>query len=218
VIKKIVKPTGKNIIAETLLFYNKSAVLELSRGNYANALELFRESWLIENEMGLHQQKAQTLMNIANTELLMGELDKALSSAEEAAEIFAKQKCRRDHLQALLLTGIIYAHRQDHKNALRRLEEVIRKSDADDQKGEAYLILYHLYRTEENRGQAQDTITKAIQFFDRSGKTDRLKLAFEKRAAFFQELKKNDLAAIDLNRSKSLSQDDEEMRKSFSLT
>jgi len=218
VVKKIVKPTGKNIIAETLLYYNKSAVLELSRGNYADALELFRKSQLIEQEMGLHQQKAQTMMNSANTELLLGELDKALSFAEEAAEIFAKQKCRRDHLQALLLTGFIYAQRKDHKNALRRLEEVIRKSDTDDQKGEAYLALYHLYLTEEKRGQAQEAITKAVQFFDKGGKIDRLKLALEKRAAFFQELKKNDLAAIDLNRSKSLSQDEEDMRKTFSLT
>ena len=31
------KTSDKNLIAETLLYYNKTAVLELSRGNYPKA-------------------------------------------------------------------------------------------------------------------------------------------------------------------------------------
>lgn len=199
----------KNIIAETLLHCNKSAIMQLSQGNYEKALQFFRESYAIEDELLFGREKAQTLVNIANTELLLKEPEKALRSSQEAAILFEGLKCRQDYLRTLLLMGIIQIFLKNSKKATQILDDVIRKADMDDIKGEAYLNLHTIYLAEENKYKAQDSITKAIQFFERSKKKDRLKLALEKRAEFFRGLKRNDLAAMDLNKMKSL---DDEMK------
>lgn len=191
---------SKNIIADTLLNYNKIAVMELTRGNYDKALQLFKESYIIENEMKLIREKAKTLVNIANTEILLHEPEKALKSSEEAIILFDQLNCREDYSRTLLLMGMIYIFLKNTKKAAEIFYEVIQKSDADDIKGEAYYCLHRIFTEDKNNYKAQDSITKSIQYFEKSKKNTRLKDALQKRANFFKGINRNDLAAMDINK------------------
>lgn len=194
---------NKNVIADTLLNYNKDAVMELTQGNYDKALQLFKKSYFIENEMNFSKEKAQTLINISNTEMLLNEPEKALESSEEALIIFEKLACARDYARTLILMGTIYFFLKNNKKAEEIFYKVIQKSNNDEMKGEAYYSLYHIYMEDKNNYKAQESITKSIQYFEKDKKEERLKQALQKRAELFKALNRNDLAWMDLNKIKS---------------
>ena len=195
---------NKNIISDTLLNYNKSAIMELTRGNYDKALQFFKQSYFIENEMNFFKEKAKTLINIANTEMLLNEPEKALESSEEALIIFDRLGSSGDHMQTLLLMGKLYFFLKNTKKAEKALYEVVQKSNNYEIKGEAYYSLHLIYIEDKDNYKAQETITKAIQYFERNKKNEMLKQALQKRANFFKGLNRNDLASMDLNKIKSL--------------
>lgn len=195
---------SKNIIAETLLNYNKTAIMELTQGNYDNALEIFKKSYFIENQMKFDKEKAKTLINIANTEMLLNKPEKALESSEEALLIFKDLRCYEDYLQTLLLIGKVSFFLKDTKKTQKVFNELIKKSKTDEMKAEAYYNLYDMYIEEKNNFKAQVSITKSIEYFEKSKKDEKLKLALQKRADFFKGLNRNDLAWMDLNKIKSL--------------
>ena len=195
---------NKNIISDTLLNYNKQAIMELTRGNYDKALQLFKQSYFIENEMNFLKEKAKTLVNISNTEMLLNQPEKSLESSAEALIIFEKMGYSEDYIRTLLLMGKIYLFLKNTKKAEEAIYEVVQKSNIDEIKGEAYYSLYNIYIEDKNNYKAQESITKSIQHFERSKKNESLKQALQKRAEFFKGLKRNDLASMDLNKIKSL--------------
>lgn len=198
---------SKNIIADTLLDYNKIAIMEIHQGNFEKALETFKKSYFIESELNFVKEKAQTLVNIANTEMLLNEPTQALESLKEALGILEKSRATKDYNQTLFLMGTIYIALEDIKEAEKALYKVVQKTDSDDMKGEAYFNLHNVYLKDSNNYKAQDSITKSIQHFERSKNTERLKQAFQSRAEFFKILNRKDLAAMDLNKVKLFDND-----------
>ncbi len=194
----------QRVIVNALMQYNKSAVLELSEGRYEQALEFFRLSLDLEKELGLERYYAQTLMNLANTCLLLKDADRGLAYVLEAVQTFARINCRSDYLRARLLEGFLYLNRKEDGRAQPVLEEVLRKADSDELKGEAYLLLYRLYMQRQKLSQAQDSISRAISFLERSGAREKLLQALNARAAFFSRQNKERLAAMDQNRIQML--------------
>ena len=116
---------NKNIIADTLLNYNKSGIMELTRGNYQEALHFFKRSYFVEKEMKLSKEQGKTLVNIANTEMLLNEPEKALKSSQEALDIFNRLHANKEHISTLLFMGTIYLFLKDIKNGEDVLHEVI---------------------------------------------------------------------------------------------
>lgn len=197
----------KNIIADTLINYNKMAIMELTQGNYDKALQLFKKSYFIEKEMKFSKEKAKTLINIANMEMLLNEPEKALESSQEALTIFERLNSSVDYIQTLLLMGTIYIFLKDSKKAEDILYKVIRKTSSDDIKGEAYYGLHNIYIEDKNNYKAQDSISRSIQHFERSKNDEKLKQALERRAEFFKSINRNDLAWMDLNKINSSDSD-----------
>lgn len=195
---------NKNIIAETLLNYNKSAIMELTQGNYDKALLIFKKSYFIENQMNFAKEKAKTLVNIANTEMLLNKPEEALESSEEALLIFKELRCKGDYLQALVLIGKICFFLKDMKKAEKTFNELVKNSKTDEMKAEAYYHLHNVYIEDKDNYRAQETITKSIQYFEKGKKDERLKQALQKRADFFKGLNRDDLAWMDLNKIKFL--------------
>ena len=163
---------NKNIIADTLLNYNKSGIMELTRGNYQEALHFFKRSYFVEKEMKLLKEQGKTLVNIANTEMLLNEPEEALKSSQEALDIFNHLHANKEYISTLLFMGTIYLFLKDIKKGENLLHEVIRKSTSDDIKGEAYYSLHHIYIENKNNYKAQDSITRSIQYFERNKKDD----------------------------------------------
>lgn len=194
----------RSLIAETLMQNNRNAMLALSGGNPHAALALFRESYRIEKELRMERESAQTLVNIANAELLLGQSEHALEAAEQAATIFESHGDRRGRTHARVLTGSIHAHLGHHDKAEAQLDEVLRHAESDDMRGEAHLVLHLMYRKLNDRAKAQEAVTRAIGFFERCERHDRLKMALASRAMFFESLGRSTLAVVDRNRIRTL--------------
>src|SRR5699024_11416876 len=88
--------------------YNKQGVLALSLDDYEKALECFKKSYYIESEIKLSQEKGKTLINIANTMMLLNKPEQALETADEALDIFKQLNYKQYYLLTFLLIVNIY--------------------------------------------------------------------------------------------------------------
>ncbi len=196
---------NKNIIADTLMTYNKQGVLALSSGEYEKALECFKKSYYIENEIKLSQEKGKTLINIANTMMLLNKPEQALETADEALDIFKQLNYKQDYLLTLLLIANIQLHLNNFKKSEIILLKILKETLKDNLKGEVYLRLHEVYLKKQKKYQAQESITKAIQHFEKSNQKNKLSQALLIRADFFKTINRADLAAMDLNKINYLS-------------
>ncbi len=196
---------NKNIIADTLMNYNKQGVLALSLGDYEKALECFKKSYYIESEIKLSQEKGKTLINIANTMMLLNKPEQALETADEALDIFKQLNYKQDYLLTLLLIANIQIHLKNFKQSETILLKMLKETLQNNVKGEIYLSLHEVYLKNKENYQAQESITKAIQYFDSSQEKNKLTQTLLTRADFFKTINRADLAAMDLNKVDYLS-------------
>lgn len=199
----------RTMVADALKQFNKSAIMELSRGHFEKALELFRHSARIEESLGLRGEQARTLYNIANAFFIMHDAEQALQNCREAAVLFEQERMQSDLMRAKLLEGTILVFMKQADQARKVLDDALRKADSDEIRAEAYIQLHHVSQLEGDFGKSQELISRAIRCLESCQRADRLKAALSMRAALFVARNRKDLAAMDLNRIASLEEEQE---------
>jgi len=95
-------------IANTLKLMNIAAIANINTGEYNKAIEIFEQSKILEEKLGLTLQAAESLVNIGNTYYLLKDIDTAIKYIESALCIFQTHNNRRGMLNAYQIIGNIY--------------------------------------------------------------------------------------------------------------
>lgn len=88
---------NKKIIAQTIIELNQLAMHEIDEKNYQKATNYFTQSLVLENNLGMKAQMAESFYNLATTFYLMENYEKALEKGR-IAEILFKDLEMKDHL------------------------------------------------------------------------------------------------------------------------
>lgn len=78
----------REMIAQTLIQLNQYAMHEIREKNYRKAADYFTQSLVLERNLGLKQQTAESFYNLAMTFYLLEDYEKALEKLNMAEMIF----------------------------------------------------------------------------------------------------------------------------------
>jgi tetratricopeptide (TPR) repeat protein len=192
--------TENEKIAETLKTLNKAAILEVSQKNYRKAIEIFEQSKLVEETLGLRLQAAETLVNIANTYYLMQDYDSALENLDVAVNIFKKEKQNSRLFNVYQLMGTIHFQKQDYEQASRIYDQCIKMNAGRENHAKSYFQAALTCMKMDETFRAQEYFRRALAEFERLGHHEGIVDCLRYRASLFKSMGRDDLAAQDLRK------------------
>jgi tetratricopeptide (TPR) repeat protein len=200
-------------IAEALKLMNKTAIMEIAAGNYQKALEIFKQSLILEKSLGLKLQSAESMVNIGNTYYLMKEYDKSMEVFTEVYEIFKKEQNVQGVYKIQQMFAGIHFMKKEFEKAAEIYEKSIRMNIGSKEKAEAYYLAAATYFKANNSYRAQDYLTKALAEFERNKDNNGMVNCLRQRALMFKSKGRKDLALSDLRRSAEIAKGNEELMK-----
>lgn len=155
-------------LAETLKLLNKKAILEFNSGRFDEAIESFKQSNLLEQNLGLVKQHAQTLINIANIHYLKGSFNEALVSLEEAITEFNECNYKTGLYKGLELRAEIFVKQDKKAEALECLNQCLKIRVNDEKELNTFYRIAEIYFHLKDRNKAFDYINRAIKKYNNS--------------------------------------------------
>lgn len=197
--------TENEKIADMLKTLNKKAMLAISSQNYEIARDSFEQAFILESQLGMTKQAAESNVNIANVLFLMKDYKKAQQKLESSLEIFHAQKNRAGMYRVNQLLGEIFYQTQEYSQALERFEECITLQKGTEKEWIACFQAAASHFKMENFAKSQSYLEKALKGFERIGNIQGQIDTLKQRALLFQKTGKARLAAMDLDKCKRLS-------------
>jgi CHAT domain-containing protein/Tfp pilus assembly protein PilF len=143
-----------------------------SLGDYKHALESHETSLRIFRQLGRHAHEAAQYTNVGLIHSLLGEHELALDCHKSALAIFKTYGTPGDLATALANVGEAYANLSKLEEAFQHLQEALRYADGPDyaaMRAEIYQMLGDVGLKQEDRSQAHDMFSKAVQINQKNG-------------------------------------------------
>ncbi len=83
---------NEEAIAKTLVNLNQLAVQAVRQEKYKYAIDVFTQSLVLEESLGLTAQMAESFYNLASTYLLMEDYDQAQRKSDMALSLFRQEE------------------------------------------------------------------------------------------------------------------------------
>lgn len=198
-------------IADAIKMMNKAAVLELAQLNHGRALEIFTQERILEEQLRLKTQTAETTVNIANIHYLMQDYEAALAELDKAQDLFRKDNNPLGVFKTSQLRGAVYFQKRDYSAAAQAWEMCIRMNLGGEETATAYFQAAVAYMKQNNNFRAQEYLGRALGEFERNGNQTGAADCLRQRAALFKHMGRKDLASNDLRRCLNHAAGDAEM-------
>ena len=128
---------GVELKTRAVILHNL-AVLMQGRGDYAAALEKYKQSLKIKEELGDRAGVALSLGQVGNLYYLKGEYASALEKYEQARKVFEEIGDKLGIAQSLHQVGMIYQDKGEYAAALEKYEQSLKiKEELGDRAGVA---------------------------------------------------------------------------------
>lgn len=193
------------LIAGGLQQLNRMAVEAAEAGHLEDALVLFRKSFEFEERLNFGGHAAETLMNIATTCLMMGNLPKAIEAVDEAIRRFQEQRRFGEQRKAAIFKGSLLLAQHSWLEAATQFDFSLRMSTDPDERASIYVQAAAALTGMGQYYRAQEYLGRAIAEYDRLKDLEKLAAALKQRAKLFKNTGRRDMAIGDLRRCSSIS-------------
>lgn len=199
-------------IAETLKLMNKTAIEEVAKGNYENALEIFEQSQELEEKLGFRLQVAESMVNMANIYLLMQDSGKCVEVLKKAEELFIKEKNSEGIFKVQQVLGELHFRSMDYDKAAQTYEKCLKMNIGNKERGISYFQAAVSYIKLKDNYKAQDYLGRALVELERTGEKTATVDCLRYRALVFTKIGRRDLAINDLRKAMVFAETQESKR------
>ena len=196
-------------IAEMLKLINKEAIMNLSQGNFAEALQMFEQGKTLEEKLGLKKQVAESLLNIANIHYLTQHYDACLKNLKEAEKIFTGENNQEGIFKVLQLLIGLHFTKNEYLQSAQACERCLTLAISEKDKATSYFQGGVSYIKLNNHFRAQQYLNLAVKIFSEIKDQASLIDSLRQRALLFKNTARTHLALNDLRRALELTSDDE---------
>lgn len=185
-------------IADILKELDQRAARALLNKEYDEALRIFDEILKAQRELKLERLSGHTLLNMANTCLMKGDCEKALSLMDQATELKTIQKDEADRGNVELVRANCFFLMRKNEEAEQLLLRELKRNKNYAACGRMELLLFRYYENERKNAKARSIVDKAIAHFQLAQNKEELMNAYRCRASHFTAAGQKMYAELDL--------------------